>query len=151
MAYCTYCTYVLCSILRLGATSGGGVNFWGGVSTSGGGVNFWGGCQLNVNRAPYSAKFSRRIIFADWHRTSKIKFREILECRIKLMPAESLIRENSFQEIFENDNLKIECLENLELHVLWYSACTVDSKKRLQNHSKLSPTIYMTIYKSARS
>ena len=34
---------------------------------------------------PYSAKFSRRIIFAfsaDWHRTSKIKLREILEYRI---------------------------------------------------------------------
>ena len=55
----------------------------------------------------YSAKFSRRIIlafFADWHRTAKIKFREILECRIKLMLAESLIHENCFCEIFENDN-----------------------------------------------
>ena len=40
--------------------------------------------SLQVYRT-YGGKFSRRIIsafFADWHRTSKIKLREVLKCRI---------------------------------------------------------------------
>ena len=57
---------------------------------------------LSLNLAPppivpYSAKFSRRIIlafFVDWHRSSKIKLRNILET--VLMLAESLICENCF-------------------------------------------------------
>ena len=63
----------------------------------------------------YSGKFSRRIIFAvfaDWIQPRKFKVREILEYLIGaalLYIAESVVRENSFREIFENTNPRKLC------------------------------------------
>ena len=68
---------------------------------------------------PYRAKFSRRIIFAffaDCHRTSKIKLREILETVLHVgarMLTASLVRENCFGEISENANPRKLCTSKI--------------------------------------
>ena len=73
----------------------------------------------------YNTKFSSRIIFAffaDWHQTSKIKLRKILEYRIDAMLtflARSLIRENCFHKNFENPNLQKLCASKIWLYMVF--------------------------------
>ena len=78
--------------LLIGLSVIGGPDYWTGILEWTTGTTF----DPNFN-VPHSAKFSSRIMFADvpdtmrWHRTSKIKLREMLEHGIILMLTESWI------------------------------------------------------------